>query len=64
MTQIKNKKRQAISGKNDYSIRHFTSSFNCHSWRKIPKIKGKNPGQDVSVNLSENITHNNRNNNI
>ena len=53
MTQIKNKKKQAISGKK----RLFST-------REIPKNKGKNPGQDVSVNLSENITHNNRNNDI
>ena len=32
--------------------------------RQIPKNKRKNPGQDVSVKLSESITHNNRNNDI
>ena len=35
MTQIKNKKMQAISEKKDYSKRHFTSVLN----RKKPKKK-------------------------
>ena len=41
MTQIKNKKRQVISGKKDYSVRHFTSVLT--TVREIPKNKGKNP---------------------
>ena len=41
MTQIKNKKRQAISGKKDYSVRYYTSVLTIA--REIPKNKGKNP---------------------
>ena len=63
MTQIKNKKRQAISGKKN-AIQEDISHPVLTTAREIPKNKGKNPGQDVSVNLSENITHNNRNNDI
>ena len=39
MTQTKNKKTQAISGKKVYSIRHFASVLN----REKPENKGKNP---------------------
>ena len=41
MTQIKTKKRQAISGKKkDFSVRHFTSVLT--TAREIPKHKWKN----------------------
>ena len=66
MIQIKNKKKkQAISGKKDHSIRHF-HPFLLITARKYQKTKRKtkNPGQDMSVNFSENITHRNRNNDI
>ena len=52
MTQIKNKKRQAISGIKDYSVRNFTSVLT--TAREIPKKREKS-WQDVSVNLYENI---------
>ena len=42
MIQIKNKKKkQAISGEKDYSVRHFKSVLTTS--REIPKNKGKNP---------------------
>ena len=37
MIQIKNKKRQAISGTKDYSVRNFTSVLT--TAREIPKRK-------------------------
>ena len=42
MTQIKKKKkekRQTISGKKDYSVRHFTLVLT--TAKEIPKAKGK-----------------------
>ena len=41
MTQTKNKKRQAISGKKDYSVRHCTPVLTTS--REIPKNKVENP---------------------
>ena len=41
MIQIKNKNRQAISGKKDYSVRHYTSVLT--TAREIPKNNGRNP---------------------
>ena len=52
MTQKKSKKRQAISGTKDYSVRNFTSVLT--TAREIPKKREKS-WQDVSVNLYENI---------
>ena len=40
MTQVKNKKRQAISGKKGYSVRHFTSLLT--TARETTKNKGEN----------------------
>ena len=40
MIQIKNKKRQGISGKNDHLGRHLTSVLT--TGREIPKNKGEN----------------------
>ena len=37
--QKKKKKRQAISGKKDYSVRHFTLVLT--TAKEIPKTKGK-----------------------
>ena len=48
MTQIKNKKRQAISGGKDYSVRHFTSTLTA---REIPKTQGKNPDKMCQLNF-------------
>ena len=52
MTQFKKKKRQAISGKNDYSVRHFTLVLTIY---RSTKKQRKKSSQDVPVNLSENI---------
>ena len=57
MTQIESKNRQTISGKKDqaYSVRHFTLVLTTASQRNTKKQREKS-WQDLSVNLSENIT--------
>ena len=57
MTQIESKNRQTISGKKDqaYSVSHFTLVLTTASQRNTKKQREKS-WQDLSVNLSENIT--------
>ena len=45
-TNKKKKKRQAISGKKDYSVRHFSHHF-LTTAREMPKIKRKNPDKKM-----------------
>ena len=61
MTQMKKEKRQAISGKKKkYSVKDISHPV-LTTAREIPKTKGKIL-EKMCLNLSENITHNNRNN--